>query len=193
MTAIVSQPIRVPLGPRRQPFGEHFELADDFDVPEFSGRGRDPSPKRTALSLPSSPPLSPGGLTHRASINAHHHLPPVSSSIPEDPILYLPPLLSPLPDHARHEHRHDGPSEEELSNFDTRLPDIDPASLVLHQALHQFHPIDEQYAKRKYSKAFNWEELVHLESLIQNARADVTVAAPPRRTRMVLRRVPIST
>lgn len=162
MTAIVSQPIRVPLGNSRQRFADAFEIIDEFDAPEFSGRGRDPSPKRTALSLPSSPLASPGGLSHSHTIEAHHHLPPVSSSIPEDPILYLPPLLSPLPDHARHDHHHHhtGPTEEELSNFNTRLPDIDPASLVLHQALHQFHPIDNQYAKRIYGKAFNWDQLV---------------------------------
>jgi hypothetical protein len=36
------------------------------------------------------------------------------------------------------------------------LPDIDPASLALHQALHHFAPIDSHYASRPYPAAFNW-------------------------------------
>lgn len=91
-------------------------------------------------------------------VAAHHHLPAATDPIPADPILYLPPLLSPLPDHVEHKHHH-GPSEEELSSFDTRLPDIDPASLALHQALHHFEPVDTHYASREYSSAFNWSEL----------------------------------
>lgn len=159
MTAIVSQPIRVPIGGSGRPFTNPFEIIED-DYPEYTGRGRDPSPKRTALSLPSSPSPTRGGLIHRDSVHAHHHLPPVSaSSIPDDPILYLPPLLSPLPKAHQHTHESHIPSEEELSNFNTRLPDIDPASLVLHQALHHFAPRDDKYAKRRYDTAFNWDDL----------------------------------
>jgi len=161
MTAIVSQPIRVPTSDRRS-FIDPFEIIDaynDFPAVDQEGRGRDRSPKRTALSLPSSPGLE---AFRRQSVDAnHHHLPPVTASIPSDPILYLPPLLSPLP-HEHKNHHHTGPTEEELSNFNTRLPDIDPASLVLHQALHRFSPIDDQYAKRKYSTAFNWDQLVRI-------------------------------
>jgi hypothetical protein len=164
MTAIVSQPIRVPTGPRGSfinPF-EIIDAYDDFPASEQEDRGRDRTPKRTALSLPSSPGVE--GF-RRQSINAtHHHLPPVGSSIPSTPILYLPPLLSPLP-HEHKDHSHTGPTEEELSNFNTRLPDIDPASLVLHQALHRFSPIDDQYAKRRYSTAFNWDQLVSLSAM----------------------------
>jgi hypothetical protein len=160
MTAIVSQPIRIPIGGSRQPLSYPFEIIDDEEYPEFTGRGRDPSPKRTALSLPSSPGFSPDSPLHRHSIEAHHSLPPVSAeSIPDDPILYLPPLLSPLPHAHQEAHKPHRPSEEELSDFNTRLPDIDPASLVLHQALHNFSPIDDQYAKRRYDRAFNWDDL----------------------------------
>lgn len=89
------------------------------------------------------------------TVHAHHHL-PAADTIPSDPILYLPPLLSPLPAHLAHKH-HDGPTEEELSSFDTHLPDIDPASLALHQALHHFAPVDNHYAARPYHTAFNWK------------------------------------
>lgn len=92
-----------------------------------------------------------------ADVHAHHHLPSTSAPVPSAPILYLPPLLSPLPGHVPH-HSH-SPSEEELSSFSTHLPDIDPASLALHQALHRFHPKDNMYAAREYSDAFNWSEL----------------------------------
>ena len=164
MAAIVSQPIRVSFG--NQDVHNPFELIDAFDdfpsTEQQEGRGRDRSPKRTALSLPSSPGLE--GYRRKSFDEIHHHLPPVSASVPSDPILYLPPLLSPLP-HQHNDHQHPGPTEQELSNFATRLPDIDPASLVLHQALHRFSPVDDQYAKRRYSTAFNWDDLVSSSSL----------------------------
>ncbi|KAF8893370.1 hypothetical protein BD779DRAFT_1045711 [Infundibulicybe gibba] len=76
---------------------------------------------------------------------------------PDSPVLYLPPLLSSLPERF--------PSETiTLHNpplvTDTRLPDIDPASLSLHKALHQFRPVDSNYAENPYADAFNWSELV---------------------------------
>jgi len=77
--------------------------------------------------------------------------------IPSEPILYLPPLLSPLPSSIPHEHH--GLSHEVLSDFETRLPNIDPASLALHQALHHFRPLDKHYAARSYDEAFNWDQL----------------------------------
>lgn len=91
------------------------------------------------------------------NVSAHHRLPSTTDHISATPILYLPPLLSPLPGHVEH-HTH-SPSEEQLSSFSTHLPDIDPASLALHQALHHFRPKDTHYAAREYSDAFNWTEL----------------------------------
>ena len=164
MTAIVSQPIRVPIGGSRGGFQNPFEIIDQYDdLPsEYTGRGRDPSPKRTALSLPASPSSPSSPTLSKRIVAHHHHLPPVTEFIPDDPILYLPPLLSPLPSDAAnvvHDRQRDR-VEEALSDFNTRLPHIDPASLVLHQALHHFSPVDEKYAKRRYDTAFNWEELV---------------------------------
>jgi hypothetical protein len=43
---------------------------------------------------------------------------------------------------------------------ETRLPNIDPASLSLHKALHRFRPLTPDYAGTPYGEAFNWEELV---------------------------------
>ncbi|KAJ7096333.1 hypothetical protein C8R44DRAFT_717766 [Mycena epipterygia] len=72
------------------------------------------------------------------------------------PILYLPPLLSSLPANI--------PSTP-LPEYpplvtQTRLPDIDPASLSLHKALHHFKPKNGDYAVTPYSEAFNWDQLV---------------------------------
>lgn len=75
---------------------------------------------------------------------------------PKIPILYLPPLLSSLPagipDSAL------TPENPPLVT-ETRLPDIDPASLSLHKTLHRFRPLDEHYADTPYAQAFNWHEL----------------------------------
>jgi hypothetical protein len=73
------------------------------------------------------------------------HVAPSSSELDHQysPILYLPPLLSSLPN----------------SKTSTHLPDIDPVSLSLHKALHHFKPVDEHYAARGYEEAFNWDEI----------------------------------
>lgn len=84
--------------------------------------------------------------------NAHdpHQLPTFSAtSPPRDSILYLPPLLSSLP-HA---------TATSLSGTATRLPSIDPASLSLHKALHNFRVVTSEYASVPYAEAFNWDEL----------------------------------
>lgn len=74
---------------------------------------------------------------------------------PSEPVLYLPPLLSSLPQSYPHiEITHDlAPLKTS-----TRLPDIDPASLSLHKALHHFRPF-ANYASVPYAEAFNWSEL----------------------------------
>ena len=81
-----------------------------------------------------------------------------SKAAPTSPTLYLPPLLSSLPKHISHEH----PPNSKFPPLvtETRLPDIDPASLSLHKALHHFRPLTPNYASVPYSEAFNWSELV---------------------------------
>jgi len=76
---------------------------------------------------------------------------------PQTPVLYLPPLLSALPEGLASR-----PiiSENPPVVTQTRLPDIDPASLSLHKALHHFKPVNSDYASTPYSEAFNWTELV---------------------------------
>lgn len=126
-----------------------------------SSRGRDASPK----SLPNlnDTTRSPHGLSNLPAVagrrisatslaaplfQAHHQPPPATAPPNSDPILYLPPLMSRLP----HE-------QFDEDDFNTRLPDIDPASLVLHQALHYFRPLNQHYASSNYPLAFNWHEL----------------------------------
>ncbi|KAJ3570959.1 hypothetical protein NP233_g4063 [Leucocoprinus birnbaumii] len=79
---------------------------------------------------------------------------------PVAPVLYLPPLLSSLPEKIDFQ-----PEETQVdAEFpplvtETRLPNIDPASLSLHKALHRFRPITPEYASTPYAGAFNWGEL----------------------------------
>jgi hypothetical protein len=71
--------------------------------------------------------------------------------------LYLPPILSSLPDSVAITSILN-PSFPPLLT-ETRLPDIDRPSLSLHKALHHFKPITPDYANTPYDKAFNWSEL----------------------------------
>jgi len=90
-----------------------------------------------------------------------HNIPNIDSQSKSDgPVLYLPPLLSSLPDSCS---AAEAPSNLNSSSppimTETRLPDIDPTSLSLHKALHHFKPITPDYANTPYDKAFNWSEL----------------------------------
>jgi len=85
-----------------------------------------------------------------------HSLPDFDSNgEPTSPILYLPPLLSKLP--------HTTPAIEidnsNVLSTETHLPDIDPASLSLHKALHRFRPTSAAYADLPYDEGFNWADL----------------------------------
>jgi hypothetical protein len=150
-------------------FPAHAEQLNPVSPKEDSDRvSRSSVPKVTHLSPPalraSLPPPTPPLRRSSLEIQNHHHLPSPSNVIPSDPILYLPPLLSPLPSSISHTHH--GPTEEELSSFETRLPDIDPASLALHQILHYFAPVDEAYAATSYDQAFNWFDMVRRSLLL---------------------------
>src|SRR6266545_8169121 len=75
-----------------------------------------------------------------------HQLPAFNSQLEfDEPLLYLPPLLSSLPE------QYTEIDVEVNSRFppvatETRLPNIDPASLSLHKALHAFRPVTLDYA-----------------------------------------------
>lgn len=89
-----------------------------------------------------------------------HHLPEfdeIDLAAPPHSILYLPPLLSKLPE--GYSHYHDPSRKFKPLSTETHLPDIDSVSLSLHKALHQFHPVTDEYAKTPYEEAFNWNEL----------------------------------
>lgn len=155
-------------------FHDHLHQVNEVEEDEEPRRGRDTSPRPlpNLHSRSVSPVRNPSPLefTRRKSsssiqsaiIQAHHTLPNTASTsseavIPSDPVLYLPPLLSPLPASLRHKHRSSTQAELE---FATRLPDIDPASLALHQVLHGFRPLDQDYSTTQYDEAFNWADIV---------------------------------
>ncbi|KAJ7207483.1 hypothetical protein GGX14DRAFT_455568 [Mycena pura] len=119
------------------------------------------------MSLTFAHPVHLAGYTHPGSgsltlvgadeQNLNPHNVPVYDEKKSAPVLYLPPLLSSLPANFPST---PSPSENPPVITATRLPDIDPASLSLHKALHYFRPYDENYAAKPYSEAFNWDELV---------------------------------
>ena len=97
---------------------------------------------------------------HQHAGHDPHHLPVFDGTTltaPSQPILYLPPLLSSLPPGYSHPPETAG-THRPLST-ETRLPDIDPVSLLLHKALHHFPPVTDQYAETPFEHAFNWPEL----------------------------------
>jgi hypothetical protein len=190
---------------------------DSDSPPSALERGRDPSPKRLPhlhSTLTSPPPSRRSSRVKSTSVSlasptytAHHHLPSADES---GAILYLPPLMSGLPEGVEGGRAARGAGqvgegssqEQELEDMETRLPDIDPASLALHQALHFFHPLDAKYASTLYSSAFNWSSLVrHFAPLYLVLRANQTddkartdrAPVPPGRdlAGMVLRSLPI--
>ena len=110
----------------------------------------------TQTSITATPP----GASQTHTEHDPHHLPEfdgTSLTAPPRPILYLPPLLSKLP--AGYSYQHEPSEKFEPLSTETHLPDIDPASLLLHKALHKFHPVTDEYAETPYEEAFNWSEL----------------------------------
>ncbi|KAI0266759.1 hypothetical protein BC834DRAFT_873394 [Gloeopeniophorella convolvens] len=108
-----------------------------------------PSPVSTFSDLPPESPRDPHSLPVFSDRTLTH---------PAKPILYLPPLLSSLP-HQYPVHTPSVSTGVTPKTTETRLPDIDPASLSLHKALHHFVPVTEKYAGASYAEAFNWHEL----------------------------------
>lgn len=100
-------------------------------------------------------PLSSSGQESEASqqSNDPHQFPTFNSTGLEEPLLYLPPLLSSLPV------QYASDPEVHHNDTETRLPDIDPASLSLHKALHNFRPVTRDYTTVPYDEAFNWSQL----------------------------------
>ncbi len=111
---------------------------------------------------PRTPPVSsPLAQTVVQPRHDPHHLPTFDLNAlvaPSEPILYLPPLLSSLP--TGYIHPPVPTSNYRPLTTDTRLPNIDPVSLSLHRALHDFHPVTPEYALTPYEEAFNWSEML---------------------------------
>jgi len=88
-----------------------------------------------------------------------HDVPDFSdSNLQSSPVLFLPPLLSSLPHGLSHTPA-PSPDQPPLTT-ETHLPDIDPASLSLHKALHYFSPVNPHYATQPYAESFNWDSLM---------------------------------
>jgi hypothetical protein len=96
--------------------------------------------------------------SHSNSHRDPHDLPDFSDSNPHtSPVLFLPPLLSSLPHGLSHTPA-PSPDQPPLTT-ETHLPNIDPASLSLHKALHYFSPVNPYYATQPYAESFNWDSL----------------------------------
>jgi hypothetical protein len=106
----------------------------------------------SSISLTSSPDPS----TTQRDPHSFPSFDEKSLTEPQEHVLYLPPLLSSLPERFPSEAL---PLQNPPLVTETRLPDIDPASLSLHKALHHFKPLNSSYASTDYGEAFNWSEL----------------------------------
>lgn len=92
----------------------------------------------------------------------------------DDPLLYLPPLLSRLPSDTAYRSTTAPRSDLGESSIDytiSHLPRIDVASLALHRALHVFRPVTPLYAIAPYPSSFNWEDIVLEDDLVGSVRA----------------------
>jgi hypothetical protein len=128
-----------------------FDESSSSDASPLSSAVPSPS-----LSLVSTPITSVSDLPREIKRDPHN--PPVFDKQPTEPIFYLPPLLSSLP----HTYSPQTPTVTKgrvPRASINRLPDIDPPSLSLHKALHNFTPVTEDYAITPYVDAFNWDEI----------------------------------
>lgn len=119
-----------------------------------------------SLEIPIGGPVVDAGYSARQAAEASvkfesskrrdpHTVPDFSDSNPQtSPLLFLPPLLSSLPHGLSHTPA-PSPDQPPLST-ETHLPNIDPASLSLHRALHYFSPLHPNYATQEYAESFNW-------------------------------------
>ncbi|KAH0827478.1 hypothetical protein J3R83DRAFT_4172 [Lanmaoa asiatica] len=130
-------------------------LDDAQLVHEPNGLPLDQCPNRTIgdLMLDDAQPV------HEPEERDPHVIPTFTAESltkPRSTVLYLPPLLSSLPQDL-----FALPVSVDRPPLvtETRLPNIDPVSLSLHKALHHFHPLSEDYAALPYADAFNWLEL----------------------------------
>ena len=112
----------------------------------------------TTTTLHSDFNLKPAKVVEKTNHYDPHALPSFDDELSATPKLYLPPLLSSLPERYILFPQVDLDSPPIVT--ETRLPDIDPASLSLHKALHHFRPVTPDYASVPYSDAFSWSDLV---------------------------------
>jgi len=109
-------------------------------------------------------PQDEGVATKSWNLDQHdpHQLPDLSSHPNFDqPLLYLPPLLSSPPEEISSDSVDIAYGNADYPSLatETRLPFIDPVSLSLHKALHNFRPVSFDYSTLPYGDAFNWSQL----------------------------------
>jgi hypothetical protein len=135
------------------------------DLSSSDSASSESSPLTSLASSPissfvSSPASSTSELVLKEVLHDPHEPPHFAKQAPvhsDQPILYLPPVLSSLPcSFPIHTHVS---TDRSPKTSEARLPDIDPASFSLHRALHKFCPLTENYAATSYAEAFNWSEL----------------------------------
>ncbi|KAI5477882.1 hypothetical protein MNV49_005775 [Pseudohyphozyma bogoriensis] len=129
-------------------------------------------------STASSCPASSSSALAPALIKPTKRKPTLPQQTEGEPLLYLPPLLSLLPPNSRPSTpspRHTPTPSSSSTAFSfsaptisyttSSLPSIDPASVALHDALHNFKPVSTNYAREEYAEAFNWPDLVLPEDI----------------------------
>jgi len=102
---------------------------------------------------------NPNDLDNHKNAHDPHQFPSFKALGLGEPLLYLPPLLSSLPARFSPDFKVDDDNSESQFSTETRLPDIDPVSLSLHKALHNFRPVSQSYTSIPYDEAFNWSQL----------------------------------
>jgi hypothetical protein len=138
-----------------------FLPALDFDEHSSSSSSPLDSSTPSSLSLVSTPASSIIELPKQVPPRDPHVIPVFNDETltnPGEPILYLPPFLSSLPQTLSSPNPTSSSGRVPKGTV-AHLPDIDHPSLSLHKALHKFTPITENYAAVSYAEAFNWDEL----------------------------------
>jgi len=148
--------IELPASPQTlSPALDLSEKSKTFTTPDHPAVKFLETLRRTQDDSPPPPPY-----VEEENHHDPHKKPSFSSHEPEHSILYLPPLISSLPQYVEDESElKPSPNDRPPLTTETRLPDIDPVSLSLHKALHHFRPYNDQYASRPYGEAFNWSDL----------------------------------
>ncbi|KAI0081896.1 hypothetical protein K474DRAFT_1009197 [Panus rudis PR-1116 ss-1] len=145
------------------PAGKDLYVTKEEQEP-ISGPDTLSTPADDGAATKTNSVTSSSAIYNLTAVNDPHTLPTFDSTTlisSTAPILYLPPLLSALPvGYENHYPPLPADSKRRPLTTESRLPHVDPVSLALHKALHNFQPVTPDYSVTPYEKAFNWHELV---------------------------------